>query len=166
MPAHFSLTHLLYHLNRLIASVFLKLFLFLLFSKNLYRLNFSGIYLSFLILYAQHFFVFFQKSSFAAPPNGFAAERFPPGFRQYCNFVSLIRYCTERRCMLKRRYRAAHAVNQKEPHPCGSGSSFCAPPSCGVRSVFMFIFCFYNTCAGSTLRSQQLRLLTMQVRTR
>lgn len=54
---------------------------------------------------------FFKKSSFAAPPNGFAAERFPPGFRQYCNFVSLIRYCTERRCMLKRRYRAAHAVN-------------------------------------------------------
>lgn len=64
---------------------------------------------------------FFKKSSFAAPPNGFAAERFSPGFRQYCNFVSLIRYCTERRCMLKRRYRAAHAVNQKEPHPCGSG---------------------------------------------
>ena len=23
--------------------------------------------------------------------------------------------------MLKRMYRAAHAVNQKEPHPCGSG---------------------------------------------
>lgn len=54
---------------------------------------------------------FFKKSAFAAPPNGFGAERFPPGFRQYCNFVSLIRYCTERRCMLKRRYRAAHAVN-------------------------------------------------------
>ena len=44
---------------------------------------------------------FFEKSSFAAPSNGFAAERFPSRFRQYYNFVSLIRYCTERRRMLK-----------------------------------------------------------------
>lgn len=57
---------------------------------------------------------FFKKSSFAAPPNGFAAERFPPGFRQYCNFVSLIRYCTERRCMLKSNHgRSARGADNK-----------------------------------------------------
>lgn len=54
-----------------------------------------------------------------------------------------------------RRYRAAHAVNQKEPHPCGSGLGKCTKNSDRIErapSVRIGLFVLRTSVMRSALR--------------